>query len=74
MKIRSHMRAGNQADDLRRCQQERDYWKSQADFLEALVNSPTPPLPKPAPAPIPVVATCGWINGVYYADRSGTCG
>lgn len=35
---------------------------------------PTPPVPPTPPMPGPVTSGCGWVNGIYYADRSGVCG
>jgi hypothetical protein len=76
MKIRSNLRAG---DALAQCQKERDYWKAQAEYMEALATAPVYPNPNPPSTTPPTTTTttgsnCGWINGVYYADRSGVCG
>ncbi|MBN1148971.1 MAG: hypothetical protein JXA78_17060 [Anaerolineales bacterium] len=72
MKIRSDIRAG---DALAECQEQRDYWKAQADYMEKIATSPTP---TPTPPITPPTSTggsgCGWINGIYYPDRSGACG
>jgi len=73
MKIRSNLRAG---DALAQCQKERDYWKAQAVYMEAIATAPVytqPPSTTP-PTTTTTGSNCGWINGVYYADRSGACG
>ena len=72
MKIRSDIRAG---DALAECQKQRDYWKAQAEYMEKIATSPAPQPPSTTP---PTTSTggsgCGWVNGIYFADRSGTCG
>ena len=72
MKIRSDIRAG---DALAECQKQRDYWKAQAQYMEEIAKSPAPKPPAPSP---PTTSTggsgCGWVNGIFYPDRSGTCG
>jgi len=79
MKVRSNIRAGNEAEALRKCQKERDYWKVQAAEMEAIATSPAKPSPPQQPTPPPSYGTattvgCGWVNGIYYPDLSGTCG
>lgn len=82
MKIRSDIRAG--ADGLHNCQQQRDYWKAQAERMEAIAKGPgtwKPPVVNPPVVNPPVVTppsttqpTGGWVGGVWYGDRSGWCG
>jgi len=74
MKIRSNLRAG---DALAQCQKERDYWKAQAEYMESIATAPSYPQPPSTTPPTTSTTTgsnCGWVNGVYYADRSGVCG
>lgn len=75
MKTRTNLRAG---DALRNCQQQRDYWKVQADRMEARAKStnyPQPqPWPQPQPQPQPQPSGGGYVNGIWYGDRSGWCG
>ena len=74
MRVRSNIRAGDEASALRQCQKERDYWKDQAQRMEEIANSPAPV--KPTTPPTSSVATtvsCGFANGVYYQDMSGNC-
>lgn len=75
MKIRSNIRAGNA---LSQCQQQRDYWKARATEMEKIATSSKPPTPYPPYPPYypptPPVSGGGYVNGVWYADRSGACG
>jgi len=73
MKTRTNIHAG---DALRHCQRERDYWKAQAERMEAIAKGPgpyRPPAPTPTPSPVPHPGG-GWVGGVWYPDRSGWCG
>lgn len=76
MKIRSNIHAGNA---LSQCQQQRDYWKAKALEMEKIATSPKPKPPTPYPPyppypPTPQPSGGGYVNGVWYADRSGACG
>jgi hypothetical protein len=71
MKIRSNIRAG---DALADCQKQRDYWKAQATYMEKVATSTTPKPPTTPPTTPTTSVSCGWVNGVYYGDMSGTCG
>ena len=75
MRIRSNIRAGNnEAAALRKCQQERDYWKAEATRMEAIATSPAAPAqPTAPPTSSTTTVSCGYVNGVYYPDLSGTC-
>jgi hypothetical protein len=73
MRIRSNIRAGNEAAALRKCQQERDYWKAEAERMEAIATSPTAPAQPTTPTSTTTTVSCGYVNGVYYPDMSGTC-
>ena len=76
MKIRSNIHAG---DALSQCQQQRDYWKNKAYQMEQIASSskPQPPIPPyypPYTPPTPPQTGGGWVNGVWFGDRSGYCG
>lgn len=76
MKIRSNIHAG---DALSKCQQQRDYWKNQAAYMEQLASAPSPypqpqPYPQPYPQPNPNPSGGGYVGGTWYSDRSGWCG
>ena len=77
MRVRSNIRAGDESQALKQCQQQRDYWKAQALNMEQIAKAPAPKPPATTP-PSSTTPTggsgCGWINGVYYADQSGLCG
>jgi len=72
MKIRSDIHAG--AMSLQQCQAERDYWKNQANKMEAIAKGPGTYPPYNPPTPKPPTSGGGWIGGTYYPDRSGICG
>jgi hypothetical protein len=74
MRIRSNIRAGDQGSSLRQCQKERDYWKGQALRMEEIANSPAPVQPTTPPSNTVASTSCGFVNGVYFPDKSGTCG
>lgn len=79
MKTRTNLRAG---DALRDCQRQRDYWKTQAERMEQIAKSNVvvnPPYYPPSTPTTPTTPTNpgytgGWVNGVWYGDRSGWCG
>lgn len=75
MKTRTNIHAG--ADSLTTCQRQRDYWKAQADRMEVIAKSNKYPQPQPWPQPQPQPQpqpTGGYVNGIWYGDRSGWCG
>jgi hypothetical protein len=73
MKIRSALYAGM---TFEQCDQIRNYWKQMAQSGACVPNptppSPTPPSPTP-PSPYPPSPGGGWVNGVWYPDKSGYC-
>jgi hypothetical protein len=73
MKTRTYLRAG--ADPLQTCKREKEYWKAQAERMESIANCSNPYVPpQPLPTPVPPYAGGGYVGGVWYPDRSGTCG
>jgi hypothetical protein len=60
------------------CDQQRDWWKKQAEMMEvyAKSSSTTPPAGLWFPTTSPTYPTTGggYVNGVYYPDKSGVCG
>ena len=74
MRVRSNIRAGNDAQAMKECQQQRDYWKSQALRMEEIAKAPSIQPPATTPPTTTTGSGCGWVNGVYYADKSGLCG
>ena len=78
MKIRSDIHAGAMTRLDQQCQAERDYWKAQANKMEAIAKGPgpNPPYYPPynPPTPKPPVSGGGWVGGTYFPDRSGLCG
>lgn len=79
MKIRSNLSAGQ---TFEQCDQQRNWWKQQAELMEvyAKSSSSTPPaglwLPTSGSPSYPSYPTTGggYVNGVYYPDQSGVCG
>ena len=80
MKVHTDLRAGMSFDE---CDAQRNYWKQAAqtgncNAVLADMNRPTTPPPTTTTPPPPTSSTgqsgCSWVNGVYYADMSGTCG
>jgi hypothetical protein len=81
MKIRSNLSAGM---TFAECDQQRSWWKKQAEMMEvyAKSSSKTPPaglwFPTTGTPSNPTYPTYptggGYVNGVYYADKSGVCG
>lgn len=79
MRIRSNLTAGMTYEE---CDQQRDWWKEQANLMESYANSSgkTPPaglwFPTSGQPTNPTYPTTGggYVNGVYYSDMSGVCG
>jgi|PlaIllAssembly_1097288.scaffolds.fasta_scaffold631727_2 hypothetical protein len=80
MKIRSDIHAGT---TFAECDVQRDCWKKQAELMEKYANgsSSTPPSGLQFPPYIctsssyqPYPSGGGYVNGVYYPDKSGACG
>lgn len=80
MKIRSNIHAGT---TFAECDVQRDCWKQQAELMEKYSNgsSSTPPSGLQFPpyvctstTPPPYPSGGGYVNGVYYPDKSGYCG
>lgn len=78
MKIRSNLSAGQTFTE---CDQQRNWWKKQAEMMEvyAKSSSKTPPaglwFPTTGTPTYPTYPTGGgYVNGVYYPDKSGVCG
>ena len=75
MKIRTAISAGMTFEE---CDQVRNYWKYMAQSGPCNVQ-PTPPSPSPSPVPPTPPSPPnpntggGYINGVWYADKSGIC-
>jgi hypothetical protein len=81
MKTRTNIHAGadqlNLPNPLSVCQQQKEYWMNQYNYMQnVLANCSThPPAPVPVPVPVPgPVNGGGYVGGVWYADRSGICG
>jgi hypothetical protein len=80
MKIQSDLHAGM---SLSQCEASRNYWKGLVKSGTCVAN-PYPPYPTTPPTTTypptyptyPTYPTTGggYVNGVYYADMSGTCG
>ena len=76
MKIRTNLSAGMTYTE---CDQQRDWWKQQAELMEqyATSSSMTPPaglwFPTSGGGNYPSSGG-GYVNGVYYPDKSGVCG
>ncbi len=74
MKIRTNLSAGMTFEE---CDQQRDWWKQQAELMEqySKSSSTTPPAGLWFPTSGGQPSTGGgYVNGVYYADMSGVCG
>ena len=69
MKIKSDLHAGMTYAE---CDAQRNYWKNMAKsgYCTGYNPQPYPPAPYPPYPP----SGGGYVNGVYYPDRSGTCG
>jgi len=78
MKIRSDIHAGM---TFAECDVQRDCWKQQAELMEKYANGsgsvPSglvfPPYTCSGTTP-PPPSGGGYVNGVYYPDKSGVCG
>jgi hypothetical protein len=76
MKIKSDIHAGMTYAE---CDSQRNYWKSMAQSGHCTGYNPPVPYPYPPYPPYPPSPTYpttggGYVGGVYYPDRSGTCG
>jgi hypothetical protein len=77
MKIRTDIHAGT---TFAECDVQRDCWKQQAELMEKYANGsgsiPSglqfPPYTCSGTTPPP--SGGGYVNGVYYPDKSGVCG
>jgi hypothetical protein len=77
MKIRTDIHAGT---TFAECDAQRDCWKKQAELMEQYANG-SGSIPSGLQFP-PYVCTGttpppsggGYVNGVYYPDKSGVCG
>jgi hypothetical protein len=72
MKIQTSLRAGMTYDQ---CDAQRNYVKGLVASGKCVVG-PYPPNPYPPypPQPVPPSPSGGYVNGVWYPDKSGTCG
>lgn len=78
MKIRSDIHAGM---TFAECDVQRDCWKQQAELMEKYANGsgsvPSglkfPPYTCSGTTPTPPPTGGGYVNGVYYPDKSGYC-
>ncbi len=79
MKIRSDIHAGMTFSE---CDVQRDCWKQQAELMEKYANGsgsiPSglqfPPYTCTGSSYQPYPSGGGYVNGVYYPDKSGVCG
>lgn len=80
MKIKSNLSAGM---TFAECDQQRNWWKEQAEMMERYFNdrSLNPPAglwfpcpPSTTPPTVPPTSGGGWVNGVFFPDKSGVCG
>lgn len=75
MKIHSDVHAGI---TYQQCDAQRNYWKNLAKSGSCTAApNPYPPQPYPPTYPPtypPQPTGGGWVGGVYYPDKSGTCG
>jgi hypothetical protein len=73
MKIKTDLKAGM---NFAECDAQRNYWKNLVQSGKCIYNpyppNPNPPNPNP-PYPPPNPSGGGYVNGVWYADRSGWC-
>jgi hypothetical protein len=80
MKIKSDIRAGATYTTYEQCNQAQKYWKQQAQLMEQYSNNVNagPPSGLVLPSTVPPSGGGsyggGYVNGVYYADKSGVCG
>jgi len=78
MKIRTELHAGY--SDINECQGDANYWKMEAQAMEQYAKTGKWPSGVPYPTytyypPDTYTPTTGggYVNGVYYPDKSGTC-
>ncbi len=75
MKVQSNICAGMTYEQ---CDAQRNYYKNLVKSGKCVVNpyppNPYPPYPPYPPNPYPPSPGGGYVNGVWYPDRSGTCG
>jgi len=86
MKTRTNLHAGasqsGTSDPLQACKKEKEYWMDQTEYMENLLAncsySSPPPSTYPPQTYYPTYPTTttggGYVGGVYYPDRSGSCG
>lgn len=73
MKTRTNLHAG--IDDLQRCKQQKESWKSKAEHMQRVLATCKPYVPPGPPTPpTPPPSGGGWVGGTFYPDRSGICG
>jgi len=77
MKVHSDLRAGM---TYQQCDSQRNYYKSMVQGGHCGGYNPNPPYPpyppnppNPPYPPVPPSPGGGYVNGVWYPDRSGTC-
>jgi len=77
MKIQSNIRAGMTYQE---CDAQRNSYKSMVQgghctgYIPPQPYPPYPPYPPQPPYPPYPPSGGGWVDGVWFADRSGTCG
>jgi hypothetical protein len=69
MKVQSDIRAGMTYNE---CDAQRNSYKALVQSGHCTGLLPNPPQPQPYP-PYPGPGG-GWVDGVWYGDRSGVCG
>jgi hypothetical protein len=74
MKVKSDIRAGMSFEE---CDTQRNYYKSLVQSGRCVPNpnppGPYPPNPYPPNPYPPNPSGGGYVNGVWYSDRSGWC-
>jgi hypothetical protein len=77
MKIKCDVRAGATYSSYAECDQAQKYWKQQAQLMEQYAGNvkagPPAGLVLPSTPPGGNYGG-GYVNGVYYPDKSGVCG
>jgi hypothetical protein len=75
MKIKSDVRAGATYTSYAECDQAQQYWRQQAQLMEQYANNVKAGPPTGLVLPTSILTTGGgYVNGVYYPDKSGVCG
>jgi hypothetical protein len=80
MKVQSNICAGV---TFEQCDAQRNYYKGLVQSGKCVANpyppypyppNPYPPYPPYPPKPTPAPSGGGYVGGVWYPDRSGSCG